>query len=85
MFTGAVSHDDDFDAAAKRYYETQSRSSSELIDSDVKEYEITRVRQQAIHDRNWPRDITKDRARCSLALEIDLRFQDPPTGSTVGI
>lgn len=44
VFTWAVSHDD-FDAAAKRYYEDPERIELEIVANWVDGYEITRVEQ----------------------------------------
>lgn len=43
MFTWAIDHDGDFDAAAKSYYEDPERIALEIVQDYVTDYEIRKV------------------------------------------
>ncbi|WP_242128692.1 hypothetical protein [Sphingobium sp. Sx8-8] len=43
MFTWAISHDGDFDAAAKGYYDDPERIELEIVGNYVSDYEIRKV------------------------------------------
>lgn len=45
MFTWAIDHDGDFDAAAKAYYEDPERVELEIVERYVTGYEIRKVEQ----------------------------------------
>ena len=48
MFTWGISHDGDFDAAAKGYYEDPERVELEIVGNYVTDFEIRKVYQQPI-------------------------------------
>ena len=48
MFTWAIEHDGDFDAAAKAYYEDPERVELEIVNDYVTDYEITKVEKKPI-------------------------------------
>lgn len=43
MFTWAIDHDGDFDAAARSYYEDPERVELEIVENYVTDYEIRKV------------------------------------------